>query len=107
MLPPGAYKWQARTLWSGLNLSSDWVQAPRDDQGNCFVIGDVAADPVPKPPVNPFDLIVDEFFDRPGIPQGLRASSWHPNGDQIRFEFEVKAYDEAWNGQIYDQTDYI
>jgi hypothetical protein len=88
MLPSGSYIWSVRTSWDALH--GPWVEAPRGGDGRCFAIGDVVFTAEPLPPVDPFDVMVEETATYPSLPVGLRASSWHPNDRPIKFQFAYR-----------------
>jgi hypothetical protein len=106
MLPSGQYTWSARIIWE--TLANEWLQAPRnEDTGYCFEIGDIPFEQQPSPPAKPFDVTILETATVPSRPVGLAASSWHPNDKPIKFQFEVKKNDDAWNEQGLLETGYV
>jgi hypothetical protein len=48
--------------------------------------------------------VVSEYVTLLGVPQGLAASSWHPNDEPIRFQFETKPNDQPFDGQNLKET---
>jgi hypothetical protein len=100
--PARRYVWSAQTVWH--SLRSALVQAPRAAGGDCFEIGSLPFTDKPTSPVDPFALEVLETATIPPSPSGLQASSWSPNDRKIKFQFEFKPVDVAYDGQNLSET---
>ena len=102
IVPAGRYVWSARTVWR--NVRGTWVDAPRSQTGFSFEVQSVPIETSPRPPLDPFDLVLVESLTDPPLPRGLQASSWHPNDRRINFQFELKLDQEPFTGQNLLET---
>lgn len=106
LLPEGRYVWSASTTWEGLRSPS--VYAPQSKDGICWEIGAIPFAKEPRSPVLPFDpIVLEAALLIPTRPIGLQASSWHPNGRRIKFQFEIKLASHPFDQGNLLETEYL
>jgi len=107
----GFYTWAVRSVFNG--LASDWVSLPladrfdlEDGQRHLYHFQVTRQPGQGLPPVAPVDLQVYQPTRGPRI-ISLSATSWSPQGDRLRLEFEVRPGEQAFTNSPTATTEWL